>query len=115
MKSLAEEASAFVRRREQRAVDAQGRVALQLMAGIDLDGARAGAAADRVKLRRRLLRLLERERLLGLARHWSYDLNRHIALKQALEALFPDRVRRTPPKKCGGTGRRRPDRTCPDH
>ena len=36
---------------------------------------------------KRIERLLERERLRGGRRHWSYDLNRHIALKQALDRL----------------------------
>jgi hypothetical protein len=35
----------------------------------------------------RLERLLERERLRGCARHWTYDLNRHIALGEALGQL----------------------------
>ena len=30
---------------------------------------------------------MERERLRGMRRHWSYDLNRHIALKQVLDKL----------------------------
>jgi hypothetical protein len=39
------------------------------------------------KIIRRVERLIERERQKGLSRHWAYDLNRHIALKQALEQL----------------------------
>lgn len=34
----------------------------------------------------RLTRALRAERRLGLAGHWSYDLNRHIALAQQLRA-----------------------------
>ena len=34
----------------------------------------------------RLRRALRAERSRGRAGHWSYDLNRHIALKQAYEA-----------------------------
>jgi len=33
------------------------------------------------------VRLIERERQKGVIGHWSYDLNRHIALKQALDRL----------------------------
>jgi hypothetical protein len=33
--------------------------------------------------------MIERERQRGMRKHWSYDLNRHIALKQALDALRP--------------------------
>jgi hypothetical protein len=34
----------------------------------------------------RLARALRAERQRGRAGHWSYDLNRHIALAQALDA-----------------------------
>jgi len=33
--------------------------------------------------------MIERERLRGVRKHWSYDLNRHISLKQALDRLRP--------------------------
>ena len=33
--------------------------------------------------------MIERERQRGMRKHWSYDLNRHIALKQALDRLRP--------------------------
>lgn len=114
MGSLVEEANAFVRRQHRQVADAQGRVALQLLAGIDLDEELAGTPASRIRLRRRLLRLLERERLLGHARHWSYDLNRHIALKQAITTLFPEGIRRTPSKHCRNTRRRCPVRVRPE-
>lgn len=61
--------------------------AVQCLCGIDLavmmkaDAPTRGAALNRVD------RLIERERLKGLAGHWSYDLNRHIALKQAADRL----------------------------
>lgn len=35
----------------------------------------------------RLDRRLARERNKGVARHWGYDLNRHIALKQARDVI----------------------------
>ncbi|MDQ0315110.1 hypothetical protein [Amorphus orientalis] len=35
------------------------------------------------EVRARLARALRAERRLGRAGHWSYDLNRHLALKQA--------------------------------
>ncbi|WP_192900442.1 hypothetical protein [Roseitalea porphyridii] len=35
----------------------------------------------------RIDRRLARERNKGTARHWSYDLNRHIALKQARDVI----------------------------
>ena len=40
-------------------------------------------AATIVQLRRRI----ERERLRGALGHWTYDLNRHISMKQALDRL----------------------------
>lgn len=57
------------------------------MIGIDMETALGAGAAERALLKRRIGRLLERERMRGLGRHWSYDLNRHIALKQALDSL----------------------------
>ncbi len=61
--------------------------ALRLMCGLDLEEALGTAAEQRSRLIQRLERLLERERLRGTRRHWSYDLNRHIALKQVLDRL----------------------------
>jgi len=58
-----------------------------LMTGIDLAAACRGDIRQRARLACRVERLLERERLRGLRRHWSYDLGRHIALKQALLRL----------------------------
>jgi hypothetical protein len=36
----------------------------------------------------RLSRLIKRERLKGLNKHWSYDINRHIALKQVQQRIL---------------------------
>ena len=63
------------------------RAALLLAAGIDIGAALAAPPSKRGGLIARLERLIERERLRGLRRHWSYDLNRHISLKQALDRL----------------------------
>jgi len=62
-------------------------VALRLTCGIDLADAFSSASEKRAKLIRHLERLIERERQKGIRRHWSYDLNRHIALKQVLDRL----------------------------
>ncbi len=62
-------------------------VALQLCCGMDLSLLMAAQVPARRAALRRLERLVERERLRGHARHWSYDLNRHIALKQAADLL----------------------------
>ncbi len=62
-------------------------VALQLAVGIDLDAALEAPWEARRLILPRVQRALRREHLRGVARHWSYDLNRHIALKQALAYL----------------------------
>jgi hypothetical protein len=61
--------------------------ALFLVSGIDLAAALATTGEARARTVRRIERLVERERLRGACRHWTYDLNRHIALKQALDRL----------------------------
>jgi hypothetical protein len=75
------------------------RVALLCNAGIDLDHLAKTGEAGRRLIVKRLRRLLERERIRGAMRHWSYDLNRHIALKQALDEFCPDEIqaRKTKP------------------
>lgn len=86
---------------------AKQRVAFRLMAGIDLESAFAATPAERRTIVSRLRRLLERERLKGLSRHWSYDLNRHIALAQAVESLGGESLK-GPPAPCErGRPRRR--------
>ena len=49
-----------------------------------VDGAKAAQLRERLGV---LDRRLVRERNKGVARHWSYDLNRHIALKQARDLI----------------------------
>jgi hypothetical protein len=87
MASWKQEALLFVKDKEQAVRTAHQTVALQLACGIDLDKlATAGKEAlDRAILR--LRRAIERERLRGRRQHWSYDLNRHIAMKEALDGL----------------------------
>lgn len=43
-------------------------------------------AAGRWKVVRQLMRALRRARRDGLAGHWTYDPNRHLALRRALDA-----------------------------
>lgn len=92
VKGLREEALAFRRRKRREAEEARQMAALFLACGLELDAVVDAAPEARDRLRRRLARLIERERLRGAARHWSYDLNRHIALKQALDRLDPCRA-----------------------
>lgn len=81
------EISDFRRRKVQESEQARQRVACLLLAGVDLSQAIDIEPGEKQRLRMRLERLVERERLRGMRRHWSYDLNRHIALKQALDRL----------------------------
>lgn len=46
-----------------------------------------GSSVGRQRLLARLQRAIRAERKRGRAGHWSYDLNRHIALKQAIDRL----------------------------
>lgn len=88
------QASGLKHQREQFLADkvrmsgvAAQRVALQIIANIDLEEVLAASDEIRSAAILRLNRLIERERLKGMQRHWAYDLNRHIALKQALDKL----------------------------
>ena len=80
-----EHARIFQASRLAEVTDARQRAALQLCCGIDLGQMEQATAEDRTGFVRRIERAIERERLKGNRRHWSYDLNRHIALKQALD------------------------------
>lgn len=98
MNPLQDELRAFLARRKADQVHAAQIAAFFLISGIDLDEALNAPPARQRLIRIRLERLLERERLRGGARHWSYDLNRHIALKQALDRLAAgDRARHRAP------------------
>ncbi|MDQ0998514.1 cob(I)alamin adenosyltransferase [Phyllobacterium ifriqiyense] len=84
---LKKERGAFLAAKEITAGEARQRLALQIFCNIDLDQLPGKDEASRVHMCRRLIRLIERERLKGTSGHWSYDLNRHIGLKQALDRL----------------------------
>lgn len=86
-KALEAEIAEFRRREAGRIAEARQRSALFIVTGIDLDDVLAGGAAARNRARGKLRRLIERERMKGAARHWSYDLNRHIALKSAYDRI----------------------------
>lgn len=87
MSGIVEEISAFKARKSALEAEARRLVALRLISGVDLPAALAAKRGDAGEIIRRVERLIERERLKGLRRHWAYDLNRHIALKQALDQL----------------------------
>ncbi len=88
MKEFAREASRFRQQKDEIESQARQTVAFFLISGIDLDDALASTGAERCRITARIARLIERERLKGVRRHWSYDINRHIALKQALDRLI---------------------------
>jgi hypothetical protein len=88
MSGLKRDAEKFRAAKMRTAGEAAQRVALQLLCGVDVDRIGDLPGARRLALLRRLDRTLERERLKGLVGHWSYDLNRHIALRQARDAIL---------------------------
>ncbi|CAI2935685.1 cytoplasmic protein [Aminobacter niigataensis] len=93
MRDFSNEIAAFKQNKLSELTDARQRAALQLCCGIELSNALSGEPTSTVALLKRLERAIERERLRGVNRHWSYDLNRHIALKHVrdrLKGVFPD-------------------------
>ena len=87
MHRLADQIADYRQEKEKISAEARQRAALFLTCGIDLAEALSASAAERERIVARLQRLIERERIKGARRHWSYDLNRHIAMKQALDRL----------------------------
>ena len=87
MDSLGTEISVFADRKRRRLEHGAQTAALQLNCGIDFDQALAAEPHTLRPVVARLQRLIERERLRGALKHWTYDLNRHIAMKQALDRL----------------------------
>lgn len=87
MKPILAEIAEFRRSKQREAADARQMAALQIVCGIDLGSALAAAPEERARIASMLTRKLRRERQRGLCGHWAYDLNRHIALKQALVRL----------------------------
>lgn len=87
MKSLADEIVEFRNRKTLELSEANQRVALQLSCGIDLRDLAGGDLVARKQTLARVERAIQRERMKAAVAHWSYDLNRHIALKQALDEL----------------------------
>jgi hypothetical protein len=87
VENVEREVLAYRNRKTREAADARQTAALQLACGIDFSTALQAKGPERARIRQRIARQLKRERVRGLQRHWSYDLNRHIALKQALDRL----------------------------
>ena len=89
MNGLRREIADFLNAKESKALEARRMAALQIACHVDLAGALDADPATRARVVLRLERMIERERQRGIRKHWSYDLNRHIALKQALDRLRP--------------------------
>ncbi len=87
MSGLREEIAAFLENKQSRIHAAGQMAALQIACHFDLTEAMSADADTRKRIALRLERTIERERQRGMRKHWSYDLNRHIALKQALDKL----------------------------
>jgi hypothetical protein len=87
MHRLVEEIEDYRQEKDRISAEARQRAALFLTCGVDLPAALSTPVEDRGRIMARLQRLIERERIKGARRHWSYDLNRHIAMKQALDRL----------------------------
>lgn len=107
MNGLRGEISAFLNAKESKALEARQMAALQIACHFDLAEALRADPATRARIVLRLQRMIERERQRGARRHWSYDLNRHIALKQALDKLLPAGPDTRPAQKENGARRRR--------
>lgn len=91
--TLSSEIRHFRQVRLEHARIAQEMMALQLLAGIDLAQAGSLSGQGLAHLLLRLNRLIEKERQRGIRKHWSYNLDRHIALKQAFDRLNQNRSR----------------------
>jgi hypothetical protein len=84
---LLRETATFRQNRMQEAENGRINACLQL-AGAPMLEALGGAGPVKLAQYARRLRLgIAKERRRGVARHHRYDLNRHIALKQALDAV----------------------------
>lgn len=80
--TLQQDRISFLEKRKEDALQAAQSFALQMTCGLDLQQIAATSKEKKASIVARLSRLIKRERLKGLNKHWSYDLNRHIALKQ---------------------------------
>ena len=87
MSGFRREIAAFLEEKQSRVAEARQMAALQIACHFDLAEAISADPEARSRIVLRLERTIERERQRGIRKHWSYDLNRHIALKQALDKL----------------------------
>ncbi len=76
-----------IRAEKNHAVGTSGQAYCFALLGIDPAKCHELAGEERKRLVRRIDRMICRERQKGIGGLWSYDLNRHIALKQLREWL----------------------------
>ena len=114
MGKLEDEAKVFEIEKREEIEEARQLAAVSLLCGTDLRVALEAGRSQKTALILKLERIIERERLKGARLHWSYDLNRHIALKQALdrlrasdESITSRNHRREQTRKANGARRRR--------
>lgn len=108
MVSFANDIDVFMTARKAARDEARQNAAFFLMSGLDLQEALCTGPEEKRRILLRIERMIERERLKGSRRHWSYDLNRHIALKQAADRLRNDAGA---PKERKCNDRKRPARS----
>lgn len=106
MMSLAEDAAIFLETQRRWIDQARQTAAARLVGGMDLDLALGAPGISRREVVRRLRRVMERERLKGVHGRPGYSLDRHIALKQALDRLCPAEAEKGA-KRNGARRRRR--------
>lgn len=79
--------AAFLARKDAERSEARQRVAFRLSCGLDLPDFARAERSELTQGLAKVRRAIQRERMKAARAHWSYDLNRHIALKQARDAL----------------------------
>lgn len=87
MDILQRQAALFRDRKAREVGEAGQRVAVRLCCGFDLPDPASASREALMQAVARIGRAIQRERMKAARSHWSYDLNRHIALKQAHDAL----------------------------
>lgn len=85
---LEQEKQIFLNQRVAEQRHATQYAALQICCNIDLHQLMQASISQQKITLIRLNRLIKRERLKGLNKHWSYDLNRHIALQEVRKLLL---------------------------
>lgn len=106
---LNKEIDTFLARKAERESFAARRLALYRAVGKEPEELAGATGPERDAIARRLARQIRRERIKGLRQPWQYDLDRHIALKGALQQLLgKEEPRRRTQSQHGKRGRGTP-------